>query len=74
MAGVIAVADRIERAMLSEAVIRSSAQESIGRRLGDELIAAARATVAAWYTDELIARERRLAVAVSRLERLVGRP
>jgi hypothetical protein len=49
---------------------------SIGRRLGDELIAASREVVDAWYT----ARQRRnmravrMRVAIEQLERLVGRP
>jgi hypothetical protein len=61
-----------ERAMLDEV----SLDISIGRRLGDELIAASREVVDAWYT----ARQRRnmravrMRVAIEQLERLVGRP
>ena len=42
----IAMADPRERAMIREALRKSVATESIGRRLGDELIAGARRVVA----------------------------
>jgi hypothetical protein len=47
---------------------------SIGRRLGDELIAAGREVVDAWHTArQWNMREVRMQVAIEQLERLVGR-
>lgn len=60
----------LERVMLQEAVMNSAAQESIGRRLGDELIAASREAVAAWHEG----RVKRMLAAIEQLEQLVGRP
>jgi ribosomal protein S7 len=62
----------IERAEIRTAIATSSARETIGRRLGDELIAAAREAVVAWH--ERRNSEQRMARAVARLEELVGRP
>lgn len=41
--------DPIEHAMLAEAATTWAATESIDRKLGEELIAAARQVVAAWH-------------------------
>jgi hypothetical protein len=61
-----------ERAMLDEV----SLDVSIGRRLGDELIAAGREVVDAWYTARQHRNMRavRMRAAIEQLERLVGRP
>lgn len=67
----------IERNEIRDAIARSSATESIGRKLGDELIAAARDTVGEWQRLNINPRNNRffrLAVAIRHLERLVGRP
>jgi hypothetical protein len=75
------VSASIEQVMLQEALRRSAATESIGRKLGDELIAAARETIAA-YQDIAISSVgtggwracRRFERAVNKLEQLVGKP
>ena len=63
---------QIERAEIRTAVARSSATETIGRKLGDELIAASRETIRAWH--ERRNSEDRMAKAIKRLEELVGKP
>jgi hypothetical protein len=62
----------IERDEVRTAIAKSSAQESIGRRLGDDLIDACRELVGAWY--ERRNNERRMRQAAHRIEDLVGRP
>jgi hypothetical protein len=62
----------IERDEMRTALARSRATESIGRKLGDELIAGAREVVAAWH--ERRNTEARMIRAIERLEQLVGRP
>lgn len=67
----------IERNEIRDAIARSSATESIGRKLGDELIAAARETVRQWEVLAINPRNNRfrgLGYAIRHLERLVGRP
>lgn len=66
----IAMADRRERAMIREALRKSAATETIGRQLGDELIAAARRVVSVASRCGVADRELRLAIAA--LYRLVG--
>jgi len=61
----------VEQAMLDEV---GAPLASIERRLGDELIAAARDTVSAWYVHSPATRRRMLRSAIMRLEELVGRP
>lgn len=68
-----------EHAMLAEAATTWAATESIDRKLGEELIAAARDAVNEWHRLQINRRERserffRLRVAIEHLERLVGRP
>ena len=72
MADPVTRAREIERLEIGDAIVRSTARESIGRRLGDELIAAARETVGAWRQRENS--QVRLAKAIARLEELVGKP
>lgn len=60
--------------MIREAMAASAATETIGRRLGDDLIAASREAVAAYYAPFSSARAVRLRDAIVKLERLVGRP
>jgi hypothetical protein len=75
------VAASIEQVMLQEALRRSTATETIGRKLGDELIAAARETIVA-YQDIAISSVgtsnwracRRFERAINKLEQLVGKP
>jgi hypothetical protein len=57
-----------ERALIREAVAKSSATENVGRELTEEVIAASRAVVEAWHST------RRLGWAIAELEKLVGRP
>jgi hypothetical protein len=67
----------LERAQLAEAVHHVRVRESIGRRLGDELIGAAREAVAAYYAQRRIwglPQNYRLRQAILELEKLVGRP
>jgi hypothetical protein len=59
-----------ERVMLDEV----SLDVSISRRLGDELIAAGREVVGAWYRHHRDMRALRMRVAIANLERLVGKP
>ena len=59
-----------ERVLIREALAVSATSESIGRKLGDELIAAARAVVAA--RRESTYAQRRLDRAIHRLAELVG--
>ena len=61
-----------ERNEIREAMTASATTESIGRRLGDELIAAGREAVAAWR--ERRNSEDRMAAAIAKLEELVGSP
>ena len=66
----IAMADRRERAMIRAALHKSAATESIGRRLGDELIAAARRVVSVASRYGVANAELRAAIAA--LYDLVG--
>jgi hypothetical protein len=66
------MADPYERALIREAIAASASTETIGRRLGDELITAARDAILIWH--ERRNSEERLAQAIARLEELVGRP
>jgi ribosomal protein S7 len=61
-----------ERGEIREALASSAATETIGRRLGDELITASREAIAAWH--ERRNSEHRMAQAISKLEELVGKP
>jgi ribosomal protein S7 len=63
---------QIERDEMRMALARASATESISRKLGDELIDAARETVAAWH--ERRNTEDRMTRAIERLTELVGKP
>jgi hypothetical protein len=63
-----------ERDELRTALAQSHAMESIGRRLGDELIAAHREIVGAAYEAGLPTLPVRLRKAILLSERLVGRP
>jgi uncharacterized protein len=65
---------REERDELRTAITQSHALESIGRKLGDELITAGREAVAAWYMPDPNEQRFRLWLAIKELERLVGRP
>lgn len=67
-----AVSRGMERGLIREAMTASAATETIGRRLGDELIAASREAIAAWH--ERRNSEDRMAQAISKLEELVGKP
>lgn len=81
-----AVRRQREKAEIREALTASAASETIGRRLGDELISASRETIAAWRArdnPEAIPKPSRRWVEVDlprvertirRLEELVGRP
>jgi ribosomal protein S7 len=62
----------MERDEVRAAITRSGATESIGRKLGDELITASREAIAAWH--ERRNSEHRMAKAIARLEELVGKP
>jgi ribosomal protein S7 len=62
----------IERGLIREAMTASAATETIGRKLGDELITASREVVTAWH--ERRNSEDRMAQAIAELERLVGKP
>ena len=70
----------MEQALIREAVTRSSVTESIGRRLGDELIAASRDVIGAWDAYYVAAlRPSALAnnpmtAPIERLRMLVGTP
>jgi len=66
------MADQVERAEIREAIAQSTVVGSISRKLGDELIAASREVVLAWYQRSN--GEVRLRTAVTKLEELVGRP
>ena len=66
------MADPIERAEIRTAIAQSAVVGSISRKLGDELIAASREVVLAWYQRSN--GEVRLRTAVTKLEELVGRP
>lgn len=70
----VAVSRRMERDEVRTAIARSSSTETIGRRLGDDLIAAGREVVAAYYAPFSSGRAARLCNAIVKLERLVGRP
>jgi uncharacterized protein (DUF2336 family) len=61
-----------ERDEVRTALAQSHATESIGRKLGDELITASREAIAAWH--ERRNSEYRIAKAIARLEELVGKP
>lgn len=66
----------IEQAQIREAIAQANAMESIGRKLGDELIAAARETVRQWQVLAIDPRNNRfrgLGYAIRKLENLVGR-
>lgn len=63
---------RDERDELRTAITQARAMESIGRKLGDDLIAACRELVAAWHARSN--NERRMRRAVHDIEQLVGRP
>jgi hypothetical protein len=67
-----AVSRGIERGLIREAMTGSAATETIGRKLGDELITASREVVTAWH--ERRNSEDRMAQAIAELERLVGKP
>jgi hypothetical protein len=67
-----AVSRGLERGEIREALAASAATETIGRRLGDELITASREVLTAWY--ERRNSERRMWEAIATLERLVGKP
>jgi ribosomal protein S7 len=61
-----------ERGEIRAAIAKSATTESIGRKLGDDLIDASREVVAAWH--ERSNSEHRMAKAVKQLEELVGKP
>ena len=61
-----------ERDEVRTAIAQSHATESIGRKLGDDLIDACRELVGAWHARSN--NERRMRQAVHRIEDLVGRP
>jgi hypothetical protein len=63
-----------ERALIREAITKSATTESIGRKLGDDLIDAAREAVGAWYISDRPKRLKELHSAINKLEALVGRP
>ena len=70
-----------ERDELRTALAQSQAMESIGLKLGDELITASREAVAAWHErhnidayDRRINSGGRMDCAIARLEELVGKP
>jgi hypothetical protein len=80
----VAVSRAAERREVREALAASTATEAIGRRLGDELISAARELIDAWHAPiesvapmarRFIEVDRlRIERAVARLIDLVGRP
>jgi hypothetical protein len=57
-----------ERDEVRTALAQSHATESIGRKLGDDLIDASRQVISAWHQRRNIGR------AIRRLEELVGKP
>ena len=61
-----------ERDEVRSALAQLHATESIGRKLGDELITASREAIAAWH--ERRNSEDRMQHAIERLEELVGKP
>lgn len=63
-------ADPRERAEIREALQHAHALDSIDRKLGQELITAAREVVIAWEASE--GTRQRMMVAVARLRQLVG--
>jgi hypothetical protein len=65
---------QVERALMREAIAKSAVTESISRRLGDDLIDAARDAVGAWYLTDVSKRFKALRIAIGKLEELVGRP
>jgi hypothetical protein len=67
-----AVSRGMEHGLIREAMTASAATETIGRKLGDELIAATREAIAAWH--ERRNSEHRMWRAMAALERLVGKP
>ena len=67
-----AVRRQLERDEVRTAIAQSHATESIGRKLGDDLIDASREVVAAWH--ERSNSEHRMAKALKQLEELVGKP
>jgi ribosomal protein S7 len=62
----------VEQTMLREALTKAAATESVSRKLGDELIEAAREVIAAIHKRDMA--EIELRRAVSQLVRLVGEP
>jgi uncharacterized protein (DUF2336 family) len=68
----LAVRRQRERDEVRTALAQSHATESIGRRLGDDLIDASREVVAAWHARSNS--EKRITKAIERLEELVGKP
>jgi hypothetical protein len=67
-----AVSRGLERGEIREALAASAATETIGRKLGDELISLGREILTAWYARQNS--QERLSRAMQRLEELVGRP
>jgi uncharacterized protein (DUF2336 family) len=68
----MAVRRQRERDEVRTALAQSHATETIGRKLGDELITASREAIAAWH--ERNNSEARMGKAIERLEELVGKP
>ena len=67
-----AVRRQRERDDVRMAIAQLKLTESIGRKLGDELITASREAIAAWH--ERRNSEDRMQHAIERLEELVGKP
>lgn len=63
-----------EHAMLAEAATTWAATESIDRKLGEELITAAREVVWLWYRSKRPDLNLPLGQAIEKLQSLVGRP
>jgi hypothetical protein len=61
-----------DRHLVREALAHHAVTESIGRRLGDDLISAARELISAWHQRANC--DRRIVAAITKLEKLVGGP
>jgi uncharacterized protein (DUF2336 family) len=68
----MAVRRQRERDEVRTALAQSHATETIGRRLGDQLITASREAIVAWRQRRNS--EERMEKAIRRLEELVGKP
>jgi hypothetical protein len=68
------VSRAMERDQIRAAIAAGTVHGSISRKLGDDLIDAARDAVGAFYVPDVGQRFKALRRAIERLEALVGRP